>query len=143
MSVDLVTRAAPAGALTRRQLNLMRVGYLVMGVGLVLVKWPLLVTHGPWELAAGTVECLLIALSVFALAGVRFPERMLPILVFEVTWKVVWLVLIALPMWRADALDEATITQLASMAWVIIIAAVIPWRWLSRQPLGRRGSRSR
>ena len=90
------------------------------------------------ELAAGTVECLLIALSVFALAGVRFPERMLPILVFEVTWKVVWLVLIALPMWRADALDEATITQLASMAWVVIIAAVIPWRWLARQPLGRR-----
>jgi hypothetical protein len=29
------------------QLNLLRVGYLVMGGGLVVVKWPLLFTHGP------------------------------------------------------------------------------------------------
>ena len=29
------------------QLNLLRVGYLVMGGGLAVVKWPLLFTHGP------------------------------------------------------------------------------------------------
>ena len=33
------------------RLNLMRVGYAVMGIGLILVKWPLLVSHPePWPL---------------------------------------------------------------------------------------------
>jgi len=33
------------------QLNLLRVGYLVMVVGLVVVKWPLLFADKPWGLA--------------------------------------------------------------------------------------------
>ena len=31
------------------QLNLLRVGYFVMGAGLAVVKWALLLNHGPWE----------------------------------------------------------------------------------------------
>jgi hypothetical protein len=41
------------------QLNLLRVGYLVMVVGLAVYKWPLLFAGKPWGLAEGTVECLL------------------------------------------------------------------------------------
>src|SRR6478752_7677088 len=69
------------------QLNLLRVGYLVMVVGLVVVKWPLLFADKPWGLAEGTVECLLVAMSILALIGLRYPQRMLPILLFEVAWK--------------------------------------------------------
>ncbi len=63
---------------------------------------------------------------MFALVGVRYPECMLPVLVFEVTWKILWLAVMALPKWRSDTLDDATITQVASSAWVVIIIAVIP-----------------
>ena len=38
------------------QLNLLRMGYLVMGGGLAVVKWPLLFEHKPWGLAEGTVQ---------------------------------------------------------------------------------------
>jgi hypothetical protein len=51
-----------------RQANVLRVGYLFMGVGLAVIKWPLLVSHAPWDLAEGTNECLLIAKSFSALA---------------------------------------------------------------------------
>lgn len=112
------------------QLNLMRVGYLVMVVGLVVVKWPLLFAGTSWGLAEGTVECLLVAMSILAFAGLRHPLRMLPILLFEVTWKLLWLGVIVLPLWRHDRLDDATRVQAAAVLWVVIIIAVIPWRYV-------------
>src|SRR5687767_1941956 len=48
------TRATSLDLPTWR-LNLMRVGYFEMGVGLAITKWPELVSHDPWELRQGTV----------------------------------------------------------------------------------------
>src|SRR5215212_3123830 len=73
------------------RINVLRVGYLVMGGGLAIYKWPQLFSHEPWSLAEGKVECLLVAMSVLALLGLRYPIRMLPILLFEVGWKALWL----------------------------------------------------
>ena len=115
------------------QLNLLRVGYLVMGGGLALVKWPLLFNHGPWELKDGTVECLLVAMSLLALLGLRYPARMLPILLFEVAWKLIWLGVIALPLWLDDTLAGDTRDQAGTVLLVIIIIAVIPWRHVLTQ----------
>ena len=110
------------------RLNLLRLGYLVMGGGLAVVKWPALVDHEPWELMEGTVECMLVAMSVLALLGLRYPLRMLPILLFEVGWKLTWLAVVALPLWSDNQLDAATREQAAAVLWVVIIIAVIPWR---------------
>jgi len=115
------------------QLNLLRVGYLVISGGLAVVKWPLLFTHGPWELKEGTVECMLVAMSVLALMGLRYPLRLLPILLFEVAWKLTWLGVVALPLWLDDKLDGATIEQAGTVLWVVIIIAVIPWRHVLAQ----------
>ena len=115
------------------QLNLLRVGYLVMGGGLAVVKWPLLFTHGPWELKAGTVQCMLVAMSVLALMGLRYPLRMLPILLFEVGWKLTWLGVIAVPLWLDNKLDGATGEQTSWVLWVVIIIAAIPWRHVLTQ----------
>jgi hypothetical protein len=120
--------APPSGQLALWQLNLLRVGYLFMGVGLAVIKWPLLFHHQPWGLAEGTKECLLIAMSVLALLGIRYPQRMLPVLLFEVSWKLLWLGVVALPLWSDDQLPGATRTQAGTLLWVIPIIAVIPWR---------------
>lgn len=115
------------------QLNLMRVGFLVMTVGLAVRKWPLLVSHQPWGLAEGTKECMLIAMSFLALAGLRYPRRMLPILLFEVTWKLLWLGVVVLPLVAHDQLDTATSNQAGDVLWVVVIIAVIPWRHVLTQ----------
>ena len=115
------------------QLNVLRVGYLVMGVGLAVIKWPLLLSHEPWGLAEGTKECLFIALSVLALLGIRYPRRMLPVLLFEVSWKLLWLDVVALPLWSDHRLEGATRTQAGAVLWVVIIIAVIPWRHVLSQ----------
>jgi hypothetical protein len=115
------------------QLNLLRVGYLVMGGGLAVVKWPLLFADKPWGLAEGTIECLLVAMSILALMGLRYPQRMLPILLFEVAWKLLWLGTIALPLWLDNQLEGATRQQATAILWVAIIIAVMPWRHVLTQ----------
>ena len=125
--------ARAAAQISLWQLNLLRVGYLVMGGGLAVVKWPLLFNHGPWELKEGTVQAMLVAMSVLALMGLRYPLRMLPILLFEVAWKLIWLGVFAVPLWLDNELDGATREQAGVVLWVVIIIAVIPWRHVLAQ----------
>lgn len=125
------------------RLNMMRIGYAVMVVGLALTKWPALVSGGPWQLAEGTVLTMLVAMSVLALLGLRYPQRMLPILLFEVGWKLTWLGVVALPLWLDGNLTGSTREQTAKVLWVVIIIAVVPWRHVVRQYLLARGERWR
>ena len=121
------------------QLNVLRLGYLFVGGGLAVVKWPLLFTHGPWELKDGTVECMLVAMSILALLGLRYPLRMLPILLFEVAWKITWLAAIALPLWSDNKLTGATRDQAGTVLLVVIVIAVIPWRYVFTRFVGATG----
>ncbi len=123
--------------------NVMRIGYAVMVVGLAVTKWPELVAGGPRQLAEGTVLTMLMAMWVLALLGLRYPQRMLPILLFEVGWKLIWLGVVALPLWLDGNLDGATREQTAKVLWVVIIIAVVPWRHVVRQYLLARGERWR
>jgi hypothetical protein len=115
------------------RLNLLRVGFFVLGIGIAVTRWPLLFDHESWELKEGTVVCMLVAMSVLALLGLRYPTRMLPILLFEVGWKLTWLAVVALPLWADGRLEGATREQAGSVLWVVIIIAVIPWRHVLNQ----------
>ena len=138
---DSLTRS-PA-ALPTWRLNVMRVGYFVMVAGLAVTKWPQLVAGGPWELREGTVLTMLVAMSVLALLGLRYPQGMLPILLFEVGWKLAWLGVVALPLWSTGNLTGATREQAAAVLWVTIVIAVIPWRHVFSQYVLARGDRWR
>jgi len=125
------------------RLNVMRIGYAVMVVGLAITKWPKLVAGGPWQLAEGTVLTMLVAMSVLALLGLRYPQQMLPILLFEVGWKLTWLGVVALPLWLDGNLTGATLEQTAKVLWVVIVIAVVPWRHVVRHYLLAHGERWR
>lgn len=125
------------------RLNVMRVGYFVMVAGLAITKWPELLTHEPWELKEGTVVTMLVAMWVLALLGLRYPQRMLPILLFEVGWKLTWLGVVALPLWFDGHLTGATREQAAAVLWVAIVIAVVPWRHVVSQFVLARGDRWR
>lgn len=135
--------AATTLVLPTWRLNLMRVGYFVMVVGLVITKWPELISHDPWELAHGTVVTMLVAMSVLAFVGLRYPQKMLPILLFEVGWKLLWLGVVALPLWLDGNLTGVTREQTIKVLWVVIVIAVVPWRHVSRQFVLIRGDRWR
>jgi hypothetical protein len=86
----------------------MRVGYLLMGVGLALVQWPLLPSAGSLPLHQGVTLCLLTAMSLLAFLGLRYPVKLLPVLLFEAAWKILWLALVAVPRTISGDIDPAT-----------------------------------
>lgn len=111
------------------RLHAMRAGYLLMAVGLALVKWPLLADAATLPLYEGVTLCLLTAMSLLAVLGLRHPVTLLPVLLFEAAWKSLWLGLVALPRAIAGDLDAATADTLANCSLVVVIIAVVPWRF--------------
>ena len=71
--MSIATQAAPATAtdLSRARLHLLRAGYLLMGVGLAMVKWPLLPDAHALPLYEGVTLCLLTAMSLLAFLELR------------------------------------------------------------------------
>jgi hypothetical protein len=136
--------ASPRRELSLAQLYLLRSAYLVLGGGLAVVKWPLLLHRDqPWTLMGGVVNSMLAALSVLALLGLRYPVRMLPVLLFESAWKLIWLMVVALPLWTAHRLDPATREVAVECLPVVIILAAIPWRYVVAEYLTQRSDRWR
>ena len=126
------------------RLHLLRLGYLVMGVGLAVTKWPLVINHtGPWPAMEGAVTAMLVALSLLSFLGLRYPVQMLPILLFESAWKLIWMVVVALPLWTADQLDPANLELFSRNLWVVIVLTVTPWRYVVAQYVRKQGDRWR
>ncbi|VAV91766.1 hypothetical protein MNBD_ALPHA04-1250 [hydrothermal vent metagenome] len=125
-------------AISRLRLNLLRVAYAILGFGLAISLWPQLVEPvQDWPLKSGVVASMLAALSILALIGLWRPLEMLPVLVFEVLWKTIWLMRMALPLWLGDRLDPATMQTTFECALVIPIAILVPWDYVWRSLAGR------
>ena len=122
----------------------MRFGYLVIGAGLVVTQWPVLFgrdPHGP--LMDGFVNAMLVALSLLAFLGLRHPVAMIPVLLFETLFKLIWLVAVALPLWRSGPMEPAAAEMTGAVLWVVIVIAVTPWRFVLRQYVLSPGMRWR
>jgi hypothetical protein len=126
------------------RMNLMRVGYAVMGVGLAVVKWPVVIGYDrSTPLFEGVVAVLLTAMSLLALLGLRYPVRLLPILLFECLWKAIWLAVVALPAVVAGDVDEAMRAVIVSCSVVLVVVAVVPWRYVWQRYGTAKGERWR
>ncbi|MFG6429863.1 hypothetical protein [Roseateles sp. LYH14W] len=138
--MNLTPREAPPVSLLR--LNLLRTLYLVIVVGLGFVVWPnLVVRMRPYELMEGVVACMLAAFSLTCAIGVRYPLLMLPVLLWELFWKSIWLVAIVVPLWLAGRLDEQTVAIAVTVVPVLIFPFILPWRYMAdrylKQPADR------
>ena len=108
----------------------MRALYLLMSVGLGLVIWPSLIWPQSIEPNPSTVvRALLGSLGLLAALGLRYPLQMLPVLLFELLWKIVWALAIALPAWRLGQLGPyGTATLYECLPAFVLFPLVIPWR---------------
>ncbi|MEO8366879.1 MAG: hypothetical protein ABI538_11780 [Pseudoxanthomonas sp.] len=88
------------------RLYLLRTMYLLIAAGLGIFPWPLIVSTPGTAADSNTgVMALLGALSLLCVRGIRYPLPMVPLPIFELAWKTIWLVAFALPLWLAGTLD--------------------------------------
>jgi hypothetical protein len=124
------------------RLYALRAGYLLIVVGLAATVWPLIVHHSPrWPLMNGVVASLLAAVSVLAAVGIRYPLQMLPVLLFEIIWKSIWLIAVALPLWSANQIDARTWATVSDCLVGAIGIPLIPWRYVVSQYVRQPGDR--
>ncbi len=114
--------------LSRIRLLAMRAMYLVMAVGLTLVVWPLIIDHPPdTPNLSGAAWALLGTIGLLSYVGLRYPVQMLPLLLFELVWKLVWLGAFAFPLWLSGELTEADRSTAFDTALGLVLLLVIPW----------------
>ena len=71
------------------------------------------------------------ALTLLSLLGVRYPVRMIPLLIFEFTWKLIWTLAVWLPLWLGHRVDPDTADNFFSIfLGVILVPLVLPWGYV-------------
>src|ERR1700679_4394851 len=90
------------------RLYTLRLCYLILAAGLGLVIWPTILHHSPGQAVAhGIQRSLFAGLGLTAVLGLRYPVKMIPLLLFELIWKAIYLTAFALPLWRANQMTDA------------------------------------
>jgi hypothetical protein len=116
--------------------------YFLIAVGLGSTTIPRVVATSGNPVDPHTViNSILIGFFIMALLGIRYPLKMLPILLLELTWKSFWLVVFALPMYLNHELDQyARDVVFACVMGVILTPLVIPWRYIMNHYILAKGS---
>lgn len=128
------------------RLHLLRALYAAIGVLMGLQIWPTVISHRTWDdQMHGVAVAMLGALTLLSLLGVRYPLKMLPLALFEFVWKAIWMLSVALPLWRTGQLnDPALMENLTAIGLgVIVCPLIIPWGYVWRHYVAAPGERWR
>lgn len=126
------------------RLYTLRLCYFIMAAGLGAYIWPTVIRHSS-ELAItqGVRFALLAGLGATAALGLRYPVKLLPILLFELTWKAIYLLAFALPLWLRHQITAGVAEDIQAVAMVAIFIPLIPWRYVMAHYIRAGGDRWR
>ena len=123
------------------RLYVLRVMYGVLVVGLGAMIVPVILDH---ELTSrGVIPSLLGAVWLLAFLGLRYPLAMLPLLLFELAWKAIWMLAFGLPQWSAGQYPPTFAEDSFNIAFGAVLLFVIPWGYVWRNYVQRPGARWR
>jgi hypothetical protein len=138
-----VSPDAPAPAqseVSLARLYVLRAMYLVLVIGGGIAFLPQLFGHEPT--ARGVIPSMLAAMWLLACFGLRYPLQMLPILLFELAWKTIWLLDYGLPQRMAGVNTQVFKEDFKMIALgPVIFILVIPWGYVFRHYLKKPGAR--
>ena len=84
------------------RLYTLRACYLILAAGLGIYIWPSVISHTPQlAISRGIQLSLLAGLGAISVLGLRYPVKVIPILLFELLWKAIYLIAFALPLFLA------------------------------------------
>ena len=138
----VVVRSSSAIDVPLWRLYTLRVCYLILGGGLGLYIWPSVIQHtAEFATSQGIRFSLLAGLGATALLGFRYPTKMIPLLLFELIWKTIYLVAFALPLWRTHQITDSMAADITSVLMVVVFVPLIPWGCVWREYATEPGER--
>jgi hypothetical protein len=111
---------------------LMRLVFILMFFVLGKETWTHVLTHqGAWEPTNAVVWTVWTAFATLAGLGIIRPLKMLPILLLEIFYKVMWLIMVAYPLWSRGTLEGSKADDFTThFLWVILPIAAVPWGYV-------------
>ncbi len=131
-------------SVSRVRLWILRAMYAFIVVGLGLFVWPSYIAAVPGLPLFNSVALTMLgAFSILCLLGIRYPLQMLPILLWELLWKSMWLLIIALPLWASGEMDERRFqTVIDCLVGVVLVPLAVPWRYVFENYVKRPAERA-
>src|SRR3974390_40411 len=84
---------------------LLRLLYFGILVFVGLDAWRSILHHqGPWDHVNAVAFCIWAAYPTLFAFGLIHPLKWLPLVLFMIFYKTLWLIVVAYPLWRANAL---------------------------------------
>jgi hypothetical protein len=88
--------------------------------------WPGLISHGkPWDPTHGIAVSFWAALSALSGLGIRYPLKMLPLLILQLTYKSVWVLAVGLPLRSAGQLDPVAAELFSVCAIGLVVDLIV------------------
>jgi hypothetical protein len=113
------------------QINAMRFLFLLMALVMGSFVWQqLLFESADWDVMRGLAKSMLAALALMSLLGVRYPLQMLPLMLYEIAWKTIWIILIAGRAWMAGKWNADIEGLFFDCIGIIIAFFIVPWRYV-------------
>jgi hypothetical protein len=127
-----MTEADAANEVPLYRLYALRIVFALIVLFLCTAIWPGLLHHmRVWPPMEGVARAMLGAVAIVAAIGIRYPLQMIPVLLFEIAWKSIWLIVVGLPLWHAGALDpDNAETFKACLIGVALFSLVLPWPYV-------------
>ncbi len=113
----------------RINIYLLRTLYILMAVFVGKDSWSYLLSHeGAWNPMEAVSWSVWAAFSALAVLGILHPLKMIPIILLEIFYKIVWLVLVAYPLWSAGQLQGSSAEGIThAFLWVLLPIVAVPW----------------
>jgi hypothetical protein len=111
---------------------LLRVLYFLMFAFVGLDSWTSIINHrGPWDHVRAVAFCVWAAYSTLSFLGLIHPLKWLPIVIFMIFYKSLWLIVVAYPLWRANALAGSPAEAMTHVfMWVPVPIIAVPWKYV-------------
>lgn len=110
---------------------LLRVLFVLVFVFVGYDSWTSILNHkGPWDHVRAAALCMWASYALLSIIGVFRPLKMLPLVLFEILYKIVWLIIVAYPLWSANQLAGSPAEEMTkAFLWVVLPIVAMPWKY--------------
>ena len=125
----------------RINVYLLRLVYALMFFVLGKDTWTQILFHqGAWDPNDAIAWCVWTAFATLAGIGIIRPLQMLPILLLEIFYKILWLIIVAYPLWSKGTLwGSSAAGTTSAFLWVLLPIVAVPWGYVYGTFLAPRG----